>query len=156
MILNKRQIAHLLETLRYCQGKDLGHTRHFDETTPLTDEEADQLVEAINFGDAGPIASSAASTDNQQLFSVIGLFPDSEWDGSMWDASFVEHVTARTPGHAARVASLEAARKRIIKHYPDAESSNEEIAEMADNIEILAVFAGHLMDLYDRNALDAS
>ena len=129
---------------------------HFDGTTPLTDAEIDDLCEAINCG--GDDASNPEQTSGElKAFTVVGLFPDSEWDSSMWDASFVEHVTAQSPALAAQAASVEATRKRLIgKDANDGVATDEEIQEMAGNIEVLAVFGGCLMDLYDRNASDAS
>lgn len=88
----------------------------------------------------------------QQSFTVVGLFPDSEWDNSMWDASFVEHVHADSPKQAAKAASLEATRKRLLGKKPNEMATDEEIAELAGNIETLAIFKGHHRDVYDFNA----
>ena len=156
MKMTERQLAHVLAALRFCQSKDLSHMWHFDETTPLTDAEVDDLCEAINCG--GDDAPNPEQTSGElKAFTVVGLFPDSEWDSSMWDASFVEHVTAQSPALAAQAASVEATRKRLIgKNANDGVATDEEIQEMAGNIEVLAVFGGRIMDLYDRSASDAS
>ena len=156
MKMTERQLAHVLAALRFCQSKDLSHMWHFDETTPLTDAEVDDLCEAINCG--GDDAPNPEQTSGElKAFTVVGLFPDSEWDSSMWDASFVEHVTAQSPALAAQAACVEATRKRLIgKDVNDGVATDEEIQEMAGNIEVLAVFGGRIMDLYDRNASDVS
>lgn len=156
MKMTERQFAHVLAAHRFCQGKDLSHMWQFDETAPLTDAEIDDLCEAINC-DENDALSPEQATMELKAFTVVGLFPDSEWDSSMWDASFVEHVTAQSPSLAARVACVEATRNRLIgKDTHDGVATDEEIQEMADNIEVLAVFGGRLMDLYDRNEPDAS
>ena len=127
-----------------------------DETAPLTDAEVDDLCERINCGD-DDAPDPEQTTGELKAFTVVGLFPDSQWDGSMWDASFVEHVTVQSPALAARAACVEATRKRLIgKDAHDGVATDEEIQEMAGNIEVLAVFGGRLMDLYDRSASDAS
>lgn len=76
-------------------------------------------------------------------YTVIGLYPDSEWGyGSMRDATFVEHIDAESPTWAAIRAKREVAARREItpeqlcviavfcgKHLDDYEPSIEDILE---------------------------
>ena len=68
------------------------------------------------------------------IYTVIGLAPDSHWDGEMRDATFVEFMAAKTPTVAAH-----AARKQFAPEY-DCEP---------DDIAILAVFEGRHADRYE-------
>jgi len=53
--MNKREIATVLAALRYWQDEyrdypEITDTPHFDECTPLEDDEIDALCEKLNFG----------------------------------------------------------------------------------------------------------
>lgn len=137
MEFTKRQLAFVLAALRTCQTMDLSGMPHFDEETPLSPQEIDDLCETLN--------TSATGT-----FTVVGLLPDSEWDGSMRDATFIEQVEAQKPSEAAQTAQVVTARLRIAAtDGRDEDEVNQEIEEYASTIEILAVFPGTLPDLYD-------
>lgn len=111
---------------------------HFEDEEPLTNEELDDLCEAISCG---------PSSDD---YTVVGLYPDHMWDSSMRDSSFVVWVSAGGPSEAAREARLQIARNHAVD---EAEEDEEEIArqvkEFADTVAILAVVPGRLSDLYD-------
>lgn len=149
MQLTEQQTAHILAALRHCQGKDLRGMPHFDVTIPLSDAEVDALCERLN------LAENTEPDDSErkgglQSYTVVGLFPDSDWDSSMRDASFVLFVHAATPNSATASARLQAAQKRAEEwDEQDAETLQEEIADFASRSEVLAVLEGHLPDLYD-------
>jgi len=63
---------------------------------------------------------NAAPTQEEErgpnrAFTVVGLYPDSEWDSSMRDASFVEHVHAQTPSDATEQARQQMAHTHLSK-----------------------------------------
>lgn len=137
MNLTSQQLAHILAALRYCQEKDLSMMPHFEETDLLSSLEIDDLCEQIN-------------EDHSDLYTVVGLFPDSEWNSSMRDATSVEHITAENPIEAVRLAREQMARSRIRTEEGMARSAiDEEVERFGQDIEILAVFHGHLDDLFD-------
>jgi len=141
MEFTPQETAHILAALRFAQGHRITHLGHFDgeDFTQLSDAQMDALAERINSD--GP---------DDGHYTVVGLFPDSDWDSSMWDASFVEWVEAGTPLAAAQAARVEAARKRLIPDDPEDEAAvNRAAEEFAPNTAILAVFPGWLGDQYD-------
>ena len=139
MNLTPQQLAHVLAALRFCQGKDLRHMPQFDDVEPLSAEETDLLCEQLNMESTG-----------ESMFTVVGLFPDSDWGDGLYAASFVEHVNAKRPIEAAQTARFEAARKRVqAKGGSDEITIKKETAEFASNILVLAAFRGEHADLYD-------
>ena len=136
MEFTTRQIAHILAALRLTQGVDISHMPHFEEkTAPLSDAEISGLCERIS-----------CDTPDEQGYTVVGLHLDSIEDGDVHDASFCDFVTADTPLDAAQKARLQAAKNRL---PTAAQRDSDEIARLADDIAILAVFAGQHSDLYD-------
>jgi len=139
MNLSLQQIAHVLAALRSSQGKDLRHMPQFEEAEPLSDAEIDQLCEQLNL-----------DSTSEPRFTVVGLFPDSDWDGGMYDASFIDHVQADSPIEAAKAARLQAARSRVVPNDEnDEDETSKQVAELADNILVLAVFSDCHKDEYD-------
>ena len=69
-----------------------------------------------------------------QTYTVVGLYPDTEWGQGMHEASFIHHVKAPTPTIAARFARRELAGENN-----------------ADDLEVFAVFIGYLLDQYERS-----
>jgi len=148
MHFTERQIAHVLAALRLSQGKDLSAMPHFDAAgPPLNDAEIDELCEDINCG-RGP--DLEADSGHLKLYTVVGLFPQCDWDGSVRDASFVEFVEATSPHEAAKRARIVAARNRLVfeEKLPEDELLKE-AEKLGFQIETLAVFEGHIPDLYD-------
>ena len=106
--------------------------------------------------DEGPCGGpNAAPTQEEErgpnrAFTVVGLFPQCDWDGSVRDASFVEFVEATSPHEAAKSARIHAARNRLVF---EAEMPEDELLKEAEKqgfqIETLAVFEGHIPDVYD-------
>lgn len=149
MEFTPRELTHILAALRTCQQRGLNKDWHFDETEPLSDPETDSLCERLNAPDL--------DTGTDKEFTVVGLYPDSEWNSSMRDASFVEHVRARTPAGAA-----DQARRKTARSYLSSQGNTDEdvpesgVSEMAGNIEILAVFEGALQDLHDPESASPS
>ena len=129
MEFTTQQIAHILAALRYTQDPehDISAMEHFEDETPLTNEEINNLCETI---------SCDPSSDD---YTVVGLYPDHMWNGSMRDSSFVVWVSSEGPIEAAREARLQIARNHAV----------DEAEEFADAVEILAVVPGRLSDLYD-------
>jgi len=139
MRLTPRQNAHVLAALRYCQGKDLGGMPHFDGLKPLDDDETNVLCEQINRNASSPSG-----------FTVVGLYPDTDWDGSMQGATFVEWVDAPSPIEAARMARHRMARIRLSGSDEPADADLEkEVPEAAGDFEVLCVFKGRHEDLYE-------
>ena len=62
-------------------------------------------------------------------YTVVGLYPDSMWDGSMHDASFVEHAEAESPVKAAQE----------VRHQLAEETEME-----PGDLVVLSVFEGHI------------
>jgi len=148
MHFTERQIAHVLAALRLSQKVDLSAMPHFDSVgPPLNDAEIDELCEDINCG-RGP--DLEADSSRLKPYTVVGLFPQSDWDGSVRDASFVEFVEATSPHEAAKSARILAARNRLVfeEKMPEDELLKE-AEKQGFQIETLAVFEGHLEDLYD-------
>ena len=86
----------------------------------------------------------------ESIFTVIGLYPDSDWGHGLYEAGFVKHVNAKRPIEAAQATRLEAARKRVKSLGMNDEATIEkEATDFAQNILVLAVFRGALNDLYD-------
>ena len=137
MEFTTRQIAHILAALRLTQGVDISHMPHFEETEPLTDAEVNSLCEEISCGSA-----------DEQTYTVVGIHLDSIEDGTH-DASFCDFVVADTPLDAAQKARLQAAQNRLPTTGESDANADEKIAAIADDIAILAVFAGQHSDLYD-------
>jgi hypothetical protein len=155
MHFTERQIAHVLAALRLSQGKDLSAMPHFDAAgPPLNDAEIDDLCEEINCGKGH---ESQADSGLLKPYTVVGLFPQCDWDGSVRDASFVEFVEATSPHEAAKSARIHAARNRLVF---EAEMPEDELLKEAEKqgfqIETLAVFEGHIPDLYDPEGASAS
>ena len=148
MHFTERQIAHVLAALRLSQGKDLSAMPHFDAAgPPLNDAEIDQLCENINCGKG---REPQADSGLPKPYTVVGLFPQCDWDGSVRDASFVEFVEATSPHEAAKSARIVVARNRLV--YEEQMQEDEllkEAEKQGFQIETLAVFEGHLEDLYD-------
>ena len=148
MHFTERQIAHILAALRLSQKVDLSGMPHFDEAgPPLNDSEIDLLCEELNCGKDHELRA-----DSGQLkpYTVVGLFPQCDWDGSVRDASFVEFVEATSPHVAARSARILAARNRLV--YEETLPEDEllkEAEKQGFQIETLAVFEGHIPDIYD-------
>jgi len=148
MHFTERQIAHILAALRLSQGKDLSAMPHFDEAgPPLNDSEIDLLCEQIN---CGKDHASQAGGSIPKPYTVVGLFPQCDWDGSVRDASSVEFVEATSPHEAAKSARIVAARNRLVfeEKLPEDELLKE-AEKQGFQIETLAVFEGHIPDLYD-------
>jgi hypothetical protein len=121
---------------------------HFDAVgSPLNDSEIDLLCEQINCGKG---RESQADSGPLKPYTVVGLFPQSDWDGSVRDASFVEFVEATSPHEAAKSARIAAARNRLVyeEKMPEDEIIRE-VEKQSLQIETLAVFEGHTPDLYD-------
>jgi hypothetical protein len=148
MHFTEKQIAHVLAALRLSHGKDLSAMPHFDATgPPLNDAEIDELCEDINCGKGHELQADSGLL---KPYTVVGLFPQCDWDGSVRDASFVEFVEATSPYEAARSARILAARNRLV--YEQELPENEflkEAEKQGFQIETLAVFEGHIPDLYD-------
>jgi hypothetical protein len=139
MEFTTRQIAHILAALRLTQGEDISHMPHFEENTaPLSDVEISSLCEQISCG-----------TPDEPSYTVVGLHLDSIEDGDVHDAGFCDFVVADTPLDAAKKARLLAAKNRLPTTGESDANADEKIARIANNIAILAVFAGHTPDLYD-------
>jgi len=86
----------------------------------------------------------------KRAFTVVGLFPQSDWDGSVRDASFVEFVEATSPHEAAKSARILAARNRLVfEEKMQEDELLKEAEKQGFQIETLAVFEGHLQDQYD-------
>ena len=130
MELSERETAHILAALRYAQrpGNDLSGMEHFAEVKPLSEAEVDALAEKLNLGE-----------EKLMKYTVIGLYPDTQWDGCLRDATFVQHVKASTPLQAASSARSWAAQSL---------AASESTINHED-IEILAVFPGQLMDVWE-------
>ena len=80
-------------------------------------------------------------------YTVVGIFPDSDWDSCRHDASFVEWIEAGTPLPAAQSARVQAANNRLIVEDSDDEATvNERTQELVASTEILAVFPGWIRD----------
>jgi len=92
------------------------------------------------------------------LYTVLGLLPDSYWDGPMRDSVQVTHVTTTAAEDwvdPCREGALdkvkEAGRRQIAdEHFEEAAEDFDDDAErlesklrLADDIEVLAVFIGH-------------
>jgi len=144
MEFTPRQLAHVLAALRYCQDKDLCHLPHFDGTNPLAPGEVDFLCETLN-------------AEQANVFTVVGLYLDSEWGEHVRESTFVERVAAKTPAKAAATA-----RKRMAS-VPMAsvegrrrDESSGEIENHSSRIEVIAVFQGMLRDLYDPDDASSS
>ncbi|HUT24719.1 MAG TPA: prolyl oligopeptidase family serine peptidase [Sumerlaeia bacterium] len=106
---------------------------------PFAFVQVDALAERIN-----------AKKPDGNRYTVISILPDSDWDSSMWDASFVEWVGADTPLDAAQAGRIEATRKRLIPEDPEDEDAVNRAAEdFASDIAILAIFSGWLPDQYN-------
>jgi len=139
MNLTLQEIAHVLAALRFSQGKDLQHMPQFEDVKPLTDKEVDQLCEQLNL-----------DPTRKSIFTVVGLHPDSDWGNGLYDASFVDHVQADSPIEAARAARLHAAQNRLVPdHENDEVATSKQVAELARNILVLAVFFDCHRDEYD-------
>ena len=68
----------------------------------------------------------------------------------MHDASFVEHVHSQTPIQAAKKGRLVAAGNRMVPtDENDEKTLQKQAAELANDVLVIAVFRGHLSDLYD-------
>ena len=148
MRFTERQIAHILAALRLSQGAHLSAMPHFDAAgPPLSDAEIDSLCEEINCSEG-----HESQEDNGLLkpYTVVGLFPQCDWDGSVRDASFVEFVEATSPHEAAKSARILAARNRLVfeEKMPEDELLKE-AEKHGFQIETLAVCEGHTPDLYD-------
>jgi hypothetical protein len=148
MRFTERQIAHILAALRLSQGADLSEMPHFDSVgPPLNDAEIDELCEDINCGKGH---ESQADSGQLKPYTVVGLFPQCDWDGSVRDASYVEFVEGTSPHEAAKSARIVAARNRLVfeEKMPEDELLKE-AEKHSFQIETLAVFEGHIPDLYD-------
>lgn len=161
MQFTPRETAHILAALRTCQLRGINKDWHFDGTEPLSDSDVDLLCERLNVSEPdeatdAPDARLATNSESNpdHAFTVVGLYPDSEWDSSMHDSSFVEHVSAKTPIEAAKKARTQMAKNRLSSpgSLEDA-TMKAEVVEFAENIEILAVFNGFLNDEYDPQGL---
>jgi len=138
MEFTTRQIAHILAALRLTQGVDISHMPHFEEAKPLTDAEVSSLCEEISCG-----------PPDEPSYTVVGIHLNSIEDGNAHNASFCDFVTADTPLDAAQKARLQAAQNRLPTTGESDANADEKIAAIADDIAILAVFAGQHSDLYD-------
>ena len=86
----------------------------------------------------------------QNPYTVIGLYPDSDWGSCMFDATFVEWVTAPSPIEAARIARHQMARVRLSgSDEPADDDIEKEVPEAAQDFAVLCVFSGHHEDLYE-------
>jgi len=74
------------------------------------------------------------------IYTVVGLHPDSDWSQGMREATFVTFVPAMSPCHAAILAKRE-----IIAETAD-DSFGSVYVE--DDFEIIAVFEGAQPDQY--------
>lgn len=138
MEFNSQQIAHIVAALRYTQASqhDISDMEHFADDKPLTNEEVDNLCEAILCDPSG--------TD----YAVVGLYPDHMWDSSMRDSTFVFWVSANGPIEAVHNARLQVAQNHVVDEM-EGEEIVREMNEFADSVAIIAVMPGHLHDLYD-------
>ena len=147
MQFTPRESAHILAALRTCQERGINKEWHFDETEPLNDSEIDLLCEEINCGRGSELQ---VNSGRLKPYTVVGLLPQRDWDGSVRDASFVEFVEATSPHEAAKSARILAARNRLVfeETLPE-EELLKEAEKQGFQIETLAVFEGHLQDLFD-------
>jgi len=121
---------------------------HFDAAgPPLNDAEIDMLCEEINCGKGHELQADSSPL---KPYTVVGLFPQSDWDGSVRDASFVDFVEANTPHEASESARIIAARNPLVfeEKMPEDELLKE-AEKYGFQIETPAVFEGHTPDLYD-------
>jgi len=155
MHFTERQIAQILAALRLSQGRDLSAMPHFDEAgPPLNDSEIDLLCEQINCGKGHELQADSGLL---KPYTVVGLFPQCDWDGSVRDASFVEFVEATSPHEAAKSARIPATRNRLVyeEKLPEDELLKE-AEKQGFQIETLAVFEGHIPDVYDPEGASSS
>ena len=68
-------------------------------------------------------------------YTVIGLLASDDWGDGLYEATFVEHVEAQGPIEAASVARCKMAESAVSQGPGD--------------YVVLAVFEGHLTDVYD-------
>ena len=68
-------------------------------------------------------------------YTILGLHPSDDWGDGLYEATFVEHVEAQGPVEAASVARCKMA-------------ASDDDRDAGDFL-ILAVFEGHLTDVYD-------
>ena len=141
MDLTPQQVAHILAALRLTQGQRIGHMPHFEEEGlgPLSDRQVNTLCEKIGTSEPG-----------DGHYTVVGLLPDSDWDSCMRDASFVDFVETGGVLEAAKKARVQVAWRRLIfEDEEDKAAIVKRVEEYVPMIEILAVFQGHIADLYD-------
>jgi hypothetical protein len=130
-------LIHLLDHIQDEAAETLGEQSVFEDLTELQTANHEQ--------------TATRTSATHKRYTVVGLWPDEYWDQGMRDGSFVEFTEADSPVAAAQAARLQAAPNRVVlADENDAAAVQEETADLAARIEILAVFEGyHLMDLYD-------
>ena len=136
-----RELAQILAALRYSAEADLTPLGHFDgiEGGQLTQEEIDQLCDQLN-----------CDTEPSHAYTVVGVFPESDWDASPYDASFVETVPSDDPAQAAQAARLQAAWNRCTEEEEESDQAHaQRVAALADGTSVFAVFEGSLVDFHD-------
>ena len=136
-----RELAQILAALRYSAEADLTPLGHFDgvEGGQLTQDEIDSLCDRLN-----------CDTEPSHAYTVVGVFPGSDWDASPYDASFVETVPAEGPAQATHAAKLQAAWNRCTEEEEESDQEHaQRVADLVDSTTVFAVFEGSLLDLHD-------